>query len=90
MTHGGRSCSLNTKTKEINPGDFPGGPVIKNLPSKAGDAGSIPGWGTLIPHAMGQLSRSASTIDPVTTTGEKFAHHNERSQIPQRRPNVAK
>ena len=32
--------------------DFPGGPVVKNLPSNAGDAGSIPGQGTKIPHAM--------------------------------------
>ena len=31
--------------------DFPGGPVVKNLPSNAGDAGSIPGLGTKIPHA---------------------------------------
>ena len=23
--------------------DFPGGPVVKNLPSNAGDMGSIPG-----------------------------------------------
>ena len=38
------------------PGDFPGGPVVKNLPSDAGDAGSIPGRGTKIPHAAGQLS----------------------------------
>ena len=36
--------------------DFPVGPVVKNLPSNAGDAGSIPGWGTKIPHATGQLS----------------------------------
>ena len=35
--------------------DFPGGPVLKNLPSNAGDAGSIPGWGTKSPHAVGQL-----------------------------------
>ena len=26
-------------------GDFPGGPVVKNLPTNAGDTGSIPGWG---------------------------------------------
>ena len=26
--------------------DFPGGPVAKNPPSRAGDAGSIPGLGT--------------------------------------------
>ena len=32
--------------------DFSGRPVVKNLPSKAGDAGSIPGSGTKIPHAV--------------------------------------
>ena len=26
--------------------DFPGHPVVRNLPSSAGDVGSIPGWGT--------------------------------------------
>ena len=36
--------------------DFPGGPVVKNLPSNAWDAGSIPSQGTKIPHATGQLS----------------------------------
>ena len=35
--------------------DFPG-PVVKNLPSNAGDMGLILGWGTKIPHAVGQLS----------------------------------
>ena len=34
--------------------DFPGGPVFKNLPSNAGDAGSIPGPGIKIPHMVGQ------------------------------------
>ena len=38
--------------------DFPGGPVVKNLPSNAGDAGSIPGQETKIPHAEEQLSPS--------------------------------
>ena len=32
-------------------GDFPGGPVVKTLPSSAGCADSIPGQGTKIPHA---------------------------------------
>ena len=36
--------------------DFPGGPVVKNLPSNAGDTGFIPVWGTKIPQALGQLS----------------------------------
>ena len=33
--------------------DFPGGPVVKTLPSNAGGAGSIPGWGAKVPHASG-------------------------------------
>ena len=43
--------------------DFPGGPVVKNLPSNAGDVGSIPGQGTKIPHAAGQLSPRATTTE---------------------------
>ena len=37
--------------------DFPGGPVVMNLPSNVGDAGSVPGQGAKFPHAMGQLSQ---------------------------------
>ena len=44
--------------------DFPGGPVVKNPPSNAGDAGSIPGRGTKIPPAAGQLSPGATTTEP--------------------------
>ena len=44
--------------------DFPGGPVVKNPPYNAGDADSIPGQGTKIPHAAGQLSPSATTTEP--------------------------
>ena len=36
--------------------DEPGGPVVKNSPSNAADEGSVPGQGTKIPHAPGQLS----------------------------------
>ena len=46
--------------------DFPGGPVVKNLPSNAGDTGSIPGRGTKIPRTVGQLS--LCTLEPM--------HHN--------------
>ena len=52
-------------------GDFPGGPVVKNPPYNAGDVGSIPGQGTKIPCATGQLS-------PRTTTTE-LACLNERA-----------
>ena len=45
------------------PRDFPGGPVVKNPPCNAGDTGSIPGGGTKIPHAVGQLSLRATTTE---------------------------
>ena len=40
--------------------DFPGGPVVENPPSNAGDMGSIPGWGT-------QILQAAKNILPSTT-----------------------
>ena len=43
--------------------DFPGGTLVKNLLSNAGDMGSIAGWGTKIPHAVGQLS--PHTLEPA-------------------------
>ena len=41
--------------------NFPGGQVVKNAPSNAGDLGSIPDQGTKIPHAVGQLSLHTAT-----------------------------
>ena len=43
--------------------DFPGGPVVNNPPSNAGDVGSLPGWGTKIPHATGRLNPYAPTTE---------------------------
>ena len=42
---------------------FPGGPVVKNPRCNVGDVGLIPGRGTKIPHAMGQLSPHIATTD---------------------------
>ena len=39
--------------------------MVKNPPSNVGDVGSIPGRGTKIPHAAGQLSPSATTREPA-------------------------
>ena len=51
--------------------DFPGGPVVKNPPSNAGDVGSIPCRGTKIPRAAGQLNMLAATREkPCTATTE--------------------
>ena len=39
--------------------------MVKSLLSSAGNAGSIPGQGTKIPHAAGQLSLYATTTEPT-------------------------
>ena len=57
--------------------DFPDGPVIKNAPCNAGETPSIPGLGTKISHAVGQLS-------PCVTNRESM-HHNKRSHMKQLR-----
>ena len=44
--------------------DFPGGPVVENPSCNAGDAGSIPGGGTKMPYAAGQLSPHTTTTEP--------------------------
>ena len=53
---------------------LPGGPVVKNSPSNAGDMGSISHQGTKIPHAMRQLRPCATT----------------REAVPQQRPSTAR
>ena len=49
--------------------------MVKNPPSNAGDAGSIPGWGTKILHATGQLSPHATTT--------QLTRLNKRARMPQ-------
>ena len=51
--------------------DFPGGPVVKNLPSKAGYVGSAPGRETKIPHAMGH-AHVPWLESPLPTTRESL------------------
>ena len=75
-------CLWRPGNKRKHPWDFPGGPVVKNLPGHAGDKGSIPGQGTKIPHALKQLS--------LCTTTRKFIHLNKRSRVTQLRADAAK
>ena len=51
--------------KEFNWGDFPGGPVFKNLSYSAGDMGSTPGQGTKIPHAATKETPAYRNEDPM-------------------------
>ena len=57
---------LRTQARLRFPKDFPDGRVVKNLPCKAGDMGSIPGWGTKVPHVAKQLSLCATTTEPMS------------------------
>ena len=41
----------------------PGGPLVEDLPSKAGDAGLISAWGTKIPHATEQQSLHTAAVE---------------------------
>ena len=70
--------------------DFPGGLVVKNLPCKAGDAESIPGQGTKIPHAAGQLSLRATTTEPLRSRAHAQLERSDyrEAPIPQRRPHL--
>ena len=43
--------SVTGWNQEIMPRGFPGGPVVKTLPSSSGSVGSVPGRGAKIPHA---------------------------------------
>ena len=57
------NISFSYQTRKSGCRDFPGGPVVKNLPCNAGNVGSIPGWGTKIPHYLVQLSPTA--LEPM-------------------------
>ena len=39
--------------------------MVENPPSNAGDTNLVSGWGTKIPHAVGNLSPRAATTEPV-------------------------
>ena len=53
-TENGLVVAQGREKTGINSGwrDFPVGPVVKTLPSNAGDVGSVPGQGSKVPHAM--------------------------------------
>ena len=75
--------------------DFLGGPVVKNLPSKKkkrkeesafqNRTGSLPGWGTKMAHAKGELSPRASTDEgPLLQQRLRTAksNKNKKTQLP--------
>ena len=60
--------------------DFPGGPAVKNLPRNARSMGSVPGRGTKVTHAWGQVSLQDAAAEPVCATRGR-ARHKETSHV---------
>ena len=69
-------------------GDFPGGPVLKNLPCNTADMGSIPGRGTKILLASEQLSPCATSR--VWAPPWEILHDAAKSRVLQLRSETAK
>ena len=59
---------VSIQIKKIRSTDFPGGPVVKNLPASAGDMGSDP-WSGKSPHAMEQLSPHSTSTEAWRSRG---------------------
>ena len=76
--------AVPARAQKGNRRDFAGGPVVKNLPSNAGDVGSISGLGTKIPHAAGQLSPSTQ-MKMECSQGEKKKNRKEERKTRKRR-----
>ena len=66
-------CRVSSLQSEKN-WDFPSGPWIKNLPSRAEDLGLILGWGTKIPHALEQISQCATPRAKPSQLNEEIPH----------------
>ena len=65
LSFSGHLQSFSPQCLRLMSRDFPGGLVVKNLPSNAGYACSITGWGTKIPYATRHLSLPATIAEPV-------------------------
>ena len=67
--------------------------MVKNLPSNAGDLGSIAGWGTKIPHAAGATKpvraanyRAHALWSPSATTSEPTCPGAHAPQLEREKP----
>ena len=74
---------LAEKFRKFSLETYPGVPVVTNPPCNARDTGSIPGPGTKIPHAKGQLSLLTATRESpgITMKRQHFVAKTQCSQI---------
>ena len=61
---------------KLEPQEFSGGPVVKNPPCNAGDAGLIPDGRTKIPHGTEQLSQQLEIPRAATKTRYSYINKN--------------
>ena len=77
-SHEPRASGILQKLETTRIWGLAGGPGVKNPPYNAGDVGVIPGRGTKIPHAIGQLSLSAATTESMCQN-KRFRRRQQRS-----------
>ena len=73
---------IKEKDKEKWGGAFPGGPVVKNLPSNAGDAGSSPWSGNQDPTCYGATESTCCSQRSLCTPMENPTCHNQELTQP--------
>ena len=61
---------------------------LKNQSCNSGDIGSVPGWGTKIPHAVEQLSLPATATEP-RCSGTHVTQLQRVHVLQQKMPHVA-
>lgn len=54
---------------KMNPGDFPGGPLVNTSPS---NAGSIPGWGARIPYASWPKNQNLNSGSNIVVNSKRL------------------
>ena len=59
------ALEVGMEENKIKVGDFSSGPMVKNLPSNAGDVSLTLGQGAEIPYANAQPNLSAPTTEPA-------------------------
>ena len=76
-----RRVEQKGEEQEKNGRDFPCGPVVENLPFRAGVLGLIPGQGTKNPRAAaGQLGPRATTTESKRSAREVRVPHKDPAQ----------
>ena len=79
-SHSRHQHLLGGSIENSSRGDFPGGPGLK-IHLQCKEQGSIPGWGTKIPPASGQLGLCPATTEPTHhTTRESTCRNKDPAQ----------